>query len=167
MSQRFSPPSVQQVRQLPLQLSINIPPEWEDHNGHVNVQFYLTLYEQGGYQILEDIGQKQAYFENAEFGMFDLQHHISYLAELRVGEPVSMYNRLLHMNAKRFHGMFFIVNDSQQKLACIIEYLTAGVDLTTRRTTPFPEAMIAGLAGVLETQRQLDWQAPECGAIRI
>jgi len=41
-------PGLDQIRELPVQLKMAIPPEWEDRNGHVNVQFYLALYELGG-----------------------------------------------------------------------------------------------------------------------
>jgi acyl-CoA thioester hydrolase len=54
-------PDLDQVRELPVQLDFVIPPEWEDRNGHVNVQFYLTLFEMGGWRILEDGGFDEAW----------------------------------------------------------------------------------------------------------
>ena len=30
-------PPVEQIRQLPVQLDMEVPPDWEDRNGHVNV----------------------------------------------------------------------------------------------------------------------------------
>lgn len=73
-------PSLEQVRELPAQLSMASPPKWEDRNGHVNVQFYLTLYERGGWTVLEDVGFDDAWFRRQEVGMFDLEHHLCYLA---------------------------------------------------------------------------------------
>ena len=49
-------PDIEQLRELPSQLAMAIPPEWEDRNGHVNVQFYLALYELGGWVVLEEVG---------------------------------------------------------------------------------------------------------------
>ena len=37
-------PSVAQVRELNILAEHTIPKEWEDQNGHVNVQHYQTLY---------------------------------------------------------------------------------------------------------------------------
>jgi hypothetical protein len=48
-------PGLDQIRELPVQLTMTIPPEWEDRNGHVNVQVYLALYELGGWVVLEEV----------------------------------------------------------------------------------------------------------------
>ena len=74
---------------------------------------------------------------------------------------------LLAMNQKRFHGMYFVVNDSRKQLACTIEYITGGVDLQTRRTAPFPDELLAGLKTQLSRHARLDWAAPVCGAMQV
>lgn len=160
-------PTPQQVRQLPVQLSMAIPPEWEDRNGHVNVQYYLKLYELGGYEILKEDDFNEDLLNQHHFGLFDFEHHLYFRAEVHVGDRVSTYNRLLTMNEKRFTGMYFIVNDTREQLACCIEYLTAGVDLKTRRTAAFPEPIARGLQRALSIHQALDWPAPESGAIRV
>jgi acyl-CoA thioester hydrolase len=160
-------PTVAQIRQLRVQYTTVVPPDWEDRNGHVNVQFYLTLYEQGGYEILNEVGVDDAYLTAHRFGLFDLEHHLHYRSEMLVGDQVSTYNRIMHRNDKRFHGMYFIVNNRQKKLACTLEYVTAGVSLQTRRTAPFPERMRLGLDLQIEKQRRLKWTAPLCGAMGV
>jgi acyl-CoA thioester hydrolase len=160
-------PSTAQLRQLPLQLSMIIPPQWEDRNGHVNVQFYQALYELGSYQVLEDVDVGKHYLEAQGYGMFDLEHHLHYRAEILVGERVSTYNRVLERNDKRFHGMYFIVNDSRDALACTLEYITSGVDLGARRMTPFPPELAQGIDRQIEQSQLLDWPAPLCGALGV
>jgi acyl-CoA thioester hydrolase len=160
-------PSPQQVRQLPVQLSMVIPPEWEDRNGHVNVQYYLKLYELGGYEVLNDDDFGIELLQNHNFGLFDFEHHLFFRAEMHVGDKVSTYNRLLALNHKRMQGMYFIVNDTRDQLACCIEYLSAGVDLASRRTAVFPEDIHCGLERQLKRHQALDWPAPVSGAIRV
>jgi len=160
-------PQVEQVRQLPAQLSMSIPPQWEDRNGHVNVQYYLGLYELGGYEVLAQVGVGDACLAAQGVGLFDFEHHILYRAEILVGQRVSTYNRILGMNEKRFHGMYFIVNDTLDRLACSIEYITAAVDLQQRRSTVFPPAVFQGLQQQLAWHQQLDWPAPMCGSMRL
>ena len=144
-----------------------VPPDWKDRNGHVNVQFYQTLYELGGYQILEEVGIGESYLTAHDFGMFDLEHHLHYRAELLIGDTVNTYNRLLDRNDKCFHGMYFIINDSRDQLACTLEYITSGVDLRTRRISPFPEKMKMGIDRQFEKHRLLDWAAPVCGVMGV
>jgi len=160
-------PHVAEVRQLTAGMRMTVPPDWQDRNGHVNVQYYLTLYELGGYDVLEEIGLAKDYFEQTHYGLFDFEHHLSFRTEIHVGDQVSTYNRILNMHHKRFHGMYFIVNDSRDQLACTIEYITAGVDLQSRRTREFPPQLYQGLLPILQRHQSLSWPAPICGAMSI
>ena len=160
-------PTTSKIRQLPVQVSMNVPPEWEDRNGHVNVQYYQTLYELGGYQILEEVDCGESFLDAHHFGLFDLEHHLNYRSEILVGDRVSTYNRMLDTNERRFHGMYFVVNDSRDALACTLEYMTAGVDLQTRRTAPFPHELLQGVRLLTEKHRLLDWAAPACGTMGV
>lgn len=160
-------PTTAQVRQLPLQFSMTVPPHWQDRNGHVNVQFYQTLYELGAYQVLEEVDAGESCLREHDFGLFDLEHHLYYRAEILVGDRVSTYNRILGRNEKLFHGLYLIINDSRDQLACTLEYLTAGVALQTRRTAAFPDQLMRGIDEQMARQRQLDWPAPLCGTMEL
>jgi len=144
-----------------------IPSEWEDRNGHVNVQFYVALYELGGWTVLEQAGVDEAWFEQRNISVFDLEHHVRYRAEVLTGDEVLTYNRLLSRSDKSFHGMYFIVNQTRGRLAATLEYVSACVDMRSRRITPFPEALAATLDGVLKKHRALGWAAPACGLMKL
>jgi len=144
-----------------------IPPEWEDRNGHVNVQFYVALYELGGWVVLEEAGVDEAWFQQRNISLFDLEHHLQYRAEVLAGDQVISYNRLLSRSAKSFHGMYFIVNQTRGRLAATLEYVSACVDMRTRRIAPFPEQLAGVLDGLLEKHRQLSWAAPDCGLMKL
>jgi len=159
-------PTVDQVRQLPPQLSMKIPPEWEDRNGHVNVQYYVTLYELGGWNVLEAKGFDEDWFRRNEVSVFDLEHHLNYLAELRIGDRVSTYHRVLGHSEKRFHGMYFVVNDDREQLACCLEYVASNVDMRLRRTAPFLPELAQCMDELLLEHELLDWPTPVCGAMK-
>lgn len=159
-------PNPGQLRELPVNLKTTIPKEWEDRNGHVNVQFYLALYELGGWMVLDELGFDEEWFNQNAVSQFDLEHHLHFRAELRVGDTVSTYSRVLGRSRKCFHGMYFIVNDSRDALAATLEYVSANVDMRTRRISPFPEKLAVGLDRLLEKHRRLDWSTPLCGTMR-
>jgi len=159
-------PSLDQLRELPVQLAMSIPPEWEDRNGHVNVQFYVTLYELGGWEILEDVGIDEAWFEQRDLSLFDLEHHLQYLTEVAVDDEVKTYNRLLGRSGKCFHGMYFIVNETRDRLAATLEYITACVDMKTRRIAPFTEELAGDLDSLLDQHGRLTWATPVCGMMK-
>jgi acyl-CoA thioester hydrolase len=160
-------PTLSQLEQLPVQLSMAIPSEWEDRNGHVNVQFYVALYELGGWVILEEEGINEDWFQRRNISVFDLEHHLQFRAEVLAGDEVISYNRLLSRNEKSFHGMYFIVNQTRGRLAATLEYVSACVDMSTRRIASFPEQLAGVLDGLLEKHRQLSWTAPDCGLMKL
>jgi acyl-CoA thioester hydrolase len=156
-------PILEQLRELPVQLDYLIPPEWEDRNGHVNVQFYLALFELGGWKVLEQVGIDDAWFQRNAYSFFDLEHHLNYLAEIGIGDRVTTYNRIVGRSDRRFHGLYLIVNESRQRLACVLEYVSAGVDMKARRTAAMPAELDRGLRDLYEEHQRLSWPPPLCG----
>jgi acyl-CoA thioester hydrolase len=159
-------PTPGQLEELSVQLSMAIPSEWEDRNGHVNVQYYVALYELGGWVILEEEGIDENWFQQRDISVFDLEHHLQYRAEVLAGDEVVAYNRMLSRNEKAFHGMYFIVNKTRDRLAATLEYVSACVDMSTRRIAPFPGELARVLDTLLEKHRQISWTAPECGLMK-
>lgn len=159
-------PDLSQLQELPVQLAMTVPPDWEDRNGHMNVQFYVTLYELGGWAILEDTGIDEAWFEQHDVGLFDLEHHLQYRAEIVVGDDVKTYNRLIHRSEKCFHGMYFVVNETRKRLAATLEYITACVDMKSRRIAPFTDELAGDLDSILRNHQQLKWDTPVCGMMK-
>jgi acyl-CoA thioester hydrolase len=156
-------PDLDQVRELPVQLDFVVPPEWEDRNGHVNVQFYLTLFEMGGWRILEDGGFDEAWMRRQQYSFFDLEHHLHYLAEIGVGDRVTAYNRVVGTSDKRFHGLYLIVNETRGRLAGMLEYISSGVDMRQRRTATIPLELSEALARLCAEHQALSWPPPLCG----
>ncbi len=156
-------PDLDQIRELPVQLDWVIPAEWEDRNGHINVQFYLTLFELGGWKILEEQGFDEAWMVRWQYSFFDLEHHLDYLAEIAVGDRVTAYNRVVGMSDKRFHGLYLIVNETRGRLAAVLEYISNGVDMRARRTAPKPPEMSASLRQLFDQHRNLSWRPQLCG----
>jgi acyl-CoA thioester hydrolase len=162
---RIAAPTVAQVDELDALIEIAVPPDWEDINGHVNVRHYLDLYNEAGGPMLQRLGVDETYFRSARRGFFDLEHHLWYLAEMHVGDRVTVHVRYLARSAKRFHGTMFVVNRTRDSVASVLEFLASGADLRTRRTAEFPAAVRARLDALLEEHGRLSWRAPVCGSI--
>lgn len=159
-------PDLEQLRELPVQLDYVIPPEWEDRNGHVNVQFYLALFELGGWRVLEEVGVDEDWFHRHAYSFFDLEHHLHYLAEVRVGQRVTTYNRVVGKSDKRFHGVYYIVNETRGRLAGTLEYISNGVDMQHRRTAPMPAELARGLDRLFAAHQRLAWEPQLCGLMK-
>ena len=65
-----------------------IPPAYEDRNGHMNVRWYLVLYDEAGDAMYPMLGLTAEYFAASGMGGFDLEHHLWYAAEVHIGDTV-------------------------------------------------------------------------------
>lgn len=158
-------PSPQQVNQLPPLITTRVPPEWEDINGHVNVQHYLELYDLAGDTMLAQLGIDEDHFRLGRQGFFDLEHHVWYLAEIHVGDEVSVHLRYLARSAKRMHGLVFVLNASRGQLSSVMEFVSTGADLDARRTAALPPDVAERLDGLVAAHAALDWAPPCCGVM--
>lgn len=159
-------PTPAQIRQLPQLHRVTIPPAYRDPMGHMNVQYYMKIWDDAGWALFADWGLDLAYFEREQAGLFALEQHIRYLAEVRVGETVTVHIRLVNLTAKRIHLLVFLVNESTDRLAATLEEVTSHADLRLRRTSPFPPPIAARLQTVVNAHNRLDWAPPLCGTMR-
>lgn len=158
-------PSLEQVQQLPLVYRVIIPDHYRDKMGHMNMRYYLEVYDDAGDALFESFGLTPTFYKERGSGGFDLEHHIHYLNEVHIGDEVTIYARLLDRSAKRLHYMLFMVNESRRLLASIFECVNSYADLTVRRTAPYPEAIATTLDGILREHQQLGWSAPVSGVM--
>jgi acyl-CoA thioester hydrolase len=100
-------------------------------------------------------------------GVFALKHFIQYFSEVKVGETVAMRIRLLGRTEKRFHFMNFMINETAGKLASTLEVLGTHADLSLRKATAMPRDISLKFDARIAMDRQLDWEAPVSGAIRL
>ena len=157
--------SVEQIQQLPLTYSLTIPNDYIDDMGHMNVQYYMHCFDKSTWKMFGMLGLTLEYLETNNAGMFALKQFVCYLAEVRVGETVELYTRLLGASAKRLHFLHFIVNQTTGVLSSTAENVGSHVDMQARRTAPFPPKVAAAVLALADEHAALDWQATTCGIL--
>lgn len=149
--------SPDQLAALPEVHRTTIPAAYEDRNGHMNVRWYLVLYDEAGDAMYPMLGLTDAYFAASGMGGFDLEHHIWYIAEVGIGDTVAIRLRMLARNAKLCHYMMFMVNETRGRVASAFECVHAHADLKTRRTAAFPPQASAAIDSLIAAQQTLSW----------
>ncbi len=147
-------------------LRMTVPDAWRDDNGHMNVRWYVAIFDDASDALHADMGLTPEYHRQHGSGTFDLEHHVQYLSEVMPGERVAVYVRYIAWSAKRLQYVMFLVNETRGRLAATLECLNAFADLRVRRTAPWPEVAAARIAAGVEASQKLDWEPPLCGAIR-
>ena len=156
---------LEQIEQLAAIYRVTIPDRYRDKMGHMNMRYYLEVYDDAGDALFETFGLTPDFYRERGSGGFDLEHHIHYLNEVHINDSVAVYARLLDRSAKRLHYMLFMVNESRSLLASTFECVNSYADLTVRHTAPYPEAIATTLDGILATHQQLTWDAPVSGVM--
>lgn len=150
---------------LPLFHRQTIPPDYLDAMGHMNVQWYMAIYDRAAWQFFAWLGMTDEYYRQEKAGAFALKQFIEYRAEVHAGQTVAIRSRILGLSAKRLHMMHFMINETAGVLASTLEVLGSHADLVKRRTSPFPPHIAANIEANLAQHRQLAWPAPVCGII--
>ncbi len=144
-----------------------IPETYLDAMGHMNVRWYMALFDTSVWNFFISHGLDENYYAQKQMGVFALKHFIQYFAEVKAGETVAMRIRLLGRTEKRFHFMNFMINETTGKLSAILEVLGTHADLNLRKAVAMPQDISKKFDTRIAVDQQLDWEAPLSGAIEL
>lgn len=160
-------PTYDDVFVLPAHNALTVPPDFEDRNGHMNIAHYLTVASWGVEYAMQAAGVAPDRHETEGLGFFTAEHHIVYLREVHVGSEVSVRVRFLGRSARALHLQAFLLDDTHQDLAYVLEVMAVHIDFRTRRTTPWPEALSTTWDGLIGHHDSLSWPAPLSGSMAL
>lgn len=134
---------------------IEVLPEWIDHNGHMNIAYYVVAFDQAVDQVFHQFGFVPEVMRKANASSFTSELHITYQRELMQGDPLRVTTQLLGFDPKRLHFIQCMYHATEGYLAATMEWLLLYVDMTVRRVAVMPESLQRHLARVLEAHRAL------------
>lgn len=120
------------------QLESVVLPEWIDANGHMNLAYYVVLFDQATDLLYDVLGVGTAYRAATGNSTFTAETHTLYQRELRAGERVRIVPHVLGADAKRlhyFHEMYHAVDGHR---VAAQELMALHIDMSVRRVAPFP-----------------------------
>ena len=121
-------------------------PEWIDHNGHLNLAYYIVLFDEATDALWSAIGLGHDYRARTGLGTFAVETHTLYLAELVQADETTATSIVLATDAKRLHIAHELRRSSDDAVAARQELMYLTVDLATRRSVPWPPETAASLA---------------------
>ena len=116
-------------------------PEWIDANGHMNLAYYIVLFDYATDALFDAIGIGRAYKDTTNHGTFVAETHNLYERELLVGERVRIATQILGKDGKRLHLAHEMFSLASEGRAATQELMYLHIDLSARRVVPWlPEA---------------------------
>ena len=112
--------------------------DWIDYNGHMNVAYYLLIFDRYGADKLNTIfkmGEESA--KNTGMSTMIVENNIAYKRELKVNEEVDINLIYFNHDKKRLHYKFEMINKKDNSLSATFEALALYVNLKDRKVSEF------------------------------
>ena len=131
-----------------------IPPEWTDHNGHVNESRYLQCFSEASDELMRFIGADMAYIKSG-FSYFTAETHLCHLGEVCAGRRVFADTQVLAAGKKLhlFHRLF--LDDKNPRLLATGEHLLLHIDMKTRRVCEPKGEVLQKSAAIVKAHNKL------------
>ena len=123
-------------------------PEWIDHNGHLNMGYYMVVFDYATDEFMDFIHLTRTHRQKYQVTTFSLEGHITYNQEIGEGEPLRFTTELVDFDEKRFHYIHHMYHATKGYLASTNELMSLHVSLVTRRATPMEPIILERLAKI-------------------
>jgi acyl-CoA thioester hydrolase len=125
-----------------------VRPEWIDHNGHMNMGYYVVVFDYATDAFLAWAGLGSEHRRRAQVTTFCLEAHVTYHREVRREDPLRFTTLLLGHDAKRVHYIHEMYHAREGYLAATNELMSLHVSLATRRGASMAPGVLARLAEI-------------------
>ena len=142
----------------------SVPPQWIDHNGHMNVAYYVLAFDHATDAFTDALGMGPDYREQQQCSAFVVESHVNYQRELRVDDPFRITTQLLGFDSKRIHCFHRLYHGSRNFLSATTELMLIHVDLTERHSAPMTLPILDGLSALMTAHSQMS-RPPQSGRV--
>jgi acyl-CoA thioester hydrolase len=122
-----------------------VRPEWIDSNGHMNLAYYVVIFDLATDKLYAVLGIGDAYREATGNSCFTAETHTLYEREVRLGERLHVHTWLLGVDAKRVHYFHELFHTDSGERSAAQELMALHIDMRIRRVAPFPDEQRAAL----------------------
>jgi len=127
--------------------------EWVDYNNHLNMAYYVLIFDQACEVILEKfkMGAESAKTENRSTMV--VETNTKYISEIEEGNEVDVMLTFFDHDKKRLHLKLEIIEKKTKKISSSIEWLSLYVNLETRKVTEFENEKITIMNNFIEQNK--------------
>ena len=129
--------------------------DWIDYNGHMNVAYYVLVFDLATDDFFDFMGMTAEYRAAGNVSAFTAEMHVNYIREVKEGDEVFVTTQLLDYDAKRFHYFHSMYHVGQGYLAATSELLCLFVDMNLRQVAQMPPPILDRLAEIRQSHAEL------------
>jgi acyl-CoA thioester hydrolase len=132
---------------------MQIEPAWIDYNGHLNMAYYNVLFDRAIDELWLELGIGPTYMKERHGSTFTAECHLRYLREIHQDDPVQIAILLVAADEKRLHSFEELRHADEGWLSATSENIHLHVDISARKTAPFPPDIRSRIERVAEAHR--------------
>ena len=117
--------------------------EWTDYNGHLNVAFYVHIFDIAADVMLDNFNMGGTSAKKSKKTTFVAEMHTIYKQEVKLGEEVETHLTFVDHDKKRIHYRLSMYHKEKKYLAATNEVLSLYVELNKRKVIEFDTDRLA------------------------
>ena len=111
--------------------------EWTDYNGHMNLAFYILVFDKGAEKILSKFKMGEQSAKTTKKSTMAVESHTTYNNEVKENEEVDVYLSYFNHDKKRLHYKLEMFEKNKNILSATTEVLSLYIDLNIRKVAEF------------------------------
>tara|TARA_B100000427_G_C15444218_1_gene566543 strand:+ start:487 stop:954 length:468 start_codon:yes stop_codon:yes gene_type:complete len=119
-----------------------IKKEWTDYNNHMNMAYYVLVFDQVWEIILEKFKMGENSAKTNNMSTMVVETHTTYNNEVKEGDEVEINLTFFDHDKKRLHFKMEMIEKSSRKLSATLEMLSLYIDLNKRKVSEFEEEKV-------------------------
>jgi acyl-CoA thioester hydrolase len=122
-----------------------VRPEWIDSNGHLNLAYYVVVFDLATDALYKALDIGDAYREASGNSCFTAETHTLYEREVHLGDKLLVRTWLLGSDKKRIHYFHEMFHSDSNERSAVQELMALHIDMSVRRVAEFPPEKYAAL----------------------
>ena len=111
--------------------------EWTDYNGHMNLSYYILVFDIGAEIILSKFKMGEHSAKTMKKSTMVVETHTTYNQEVKEGDEVDVFISYFDHDNKRLHYKLEMYDKNKNTLSATTEGLALYVDLNIRKVAEF------------------------------
>jgi acyl-CoA thioester hydrolase len=132
-----------------------IQSDWIDYNGHMNLAYYVLIFDHATEEFLDLIGITEDFRTTNDASIFSAELHVNYIQEVMEGDKVRVNTQLIGFDKKRIHYYHRMYHADEGYLVATNELLSLYMNMETRKVDIMPEDILSRLDQTCTEQKSL------------
>jgi acyl-CoA thioester hydrolase len=111
--------------------------EWTDYNGHMNLSYYILVFDIGAEVILSKFKMGEHSAKTTKKSTMVVETHTTYNQEVKEGDEVDVFISYFDHDNKRLHYKLEMFDKAKNTLSATTEILALYIDLSIRKVAEF------------------------------